>query len=120
MKRYGFNWIRVWANWRAFGANAAAVDEEGRSISAGLDKLRWLVAECDRQGCVVDVTLSRGNGVTGPPRLQSLEAHRAAVETLVNALRGSRNWYLDLGNERSVRDGRFVSFEHLKNLRELA
>src|SRR4030095_4002051 len=35
MKRCGFNWIRMWANWRAFGANAAAVDEEGRSISAG-------------------------------------------------------------------------------------
>src|SRR2546429_4550025 len=31
--RSGFNWIRVWANWRAFGADAAAVDGAGRPRS---------------------------------------------------------------------------------------
>ena len=66
------------------------------------------------------MTLSRGNGVTGPPRLQTLEAHRRAVETLLGALKEHLNWYLDLGNERSVKDKRFVSFDDLKNLRELA
>jgi hypothetical protein len=119
MKRAGFNWIRVWANWRAFGANAAAVDEEGRAIPAGLEKLKWLVAECDRQGVIVDVTLSRGNGVTGPPRLQSLEAHQRAVETIVGALKPQSNWYFDLSNERNIRDKRFTSFDDLKVLREL-
>lgn len=118
LQRHGFNWIRIWANWRAFGADAAAVDVEGNGIEGGMNKLRWLVGECDRRGMIVDVSLSRGNGVSGPPRLQTLPAHRRAVETLVNALRPFRNWYLDLSNERNIRDKRFTSFEDLKALRE--
>jgi hypothetical protein len=118
LKRCGFNWIRVWANWRAFGADAAAVDGDGRVIAAGMDKLKRLVAECDRRRMVVDVTLSRGNGISGPPRLQSLEAHRRAMESIVTALKPFRNWYLDLSNERNIRDKRFTSFDDLKALRE--
>lgn len=119
-KKYGFNWVRVWATWGAFENDVSAVDAEGKPREKYLKKLQWLVAECAKQGFVVDVTLSRGNGATGPARLQTLEAHRRAVETLVTALKGHRNWYLDLGNERSVKDKRFVSFEDLKELRELA
>jgi hypothetical protein len=78
------------------------------------------VAACDRQGVVGDVTLSRGNGVNGQVRLQALETHPRAVEVIVSALKGRRNWYLDLGNERSVKDYWFVSVEDLKDLRELA
>ena len=120
VQRYGFNWIRVWANWRAFAAAAAAVDGEGRPIPAGLEKLKWLLEECDRRGLIVDVTLSRGNGATGPQRLQTQGAHRRAVETVVTALKPWRNWYLDLSNERNVQDNRFTSIEALKQLRELA
>jgi CubicO group peptidase (beta-lactamase class C family)/predicted GH43/DUF377 family glycosyl hydrolase len=115
-----FNWIRVWATWAAFGHDISAVDAEGRPRPPFLEKLQKLVAECDRRGIVVDVTLSRGNGVTGPPRLQTQEAHLRAVQTLVAALAGHRNWYLDLANERSIRDQRYVSFEELKELRETA
>lgn len=120
VKKHGFNWIRVWATWAAFENDVSAVDADGKPREEHLKKLRWLVAECDRQGIVVDVTLSRGNGVTGTPRLQNREAHRRAVETIVGALKEHRNWYLDLGNERSVKDKRFVSIEDLKDLRELA
>jgi len=120
MQRSGFNWIRVWANWRAFGADAAAVDGEGHAIAGGLEKLKRLVAECDRRGMIVDVTFSRGNGVTGPPRLQTLEAHQRAVETVVKALKPWRNWYLDLSNERNIRDKRYTSLDDLKRLREFA
>src|SRR5207302_2392091 len=56
MQRYGFNWIRVWANWRAFGVDAAAVDGAGRPITEGLEKLKWLLEECDRRRLIVDVT----------------------------------------------------------------
>jgi len=120
MQRLGFNWIRVWANWRAFEADAAAVDGEGRPIAGGMEKLKRLVADCDRRGMVVDVTLSRGNGVSGPPRLQTLEAHRRALESVVTALKPWRNSYLDLSNERNIRDKRYTSFAELKQLRELA
>ena len=120
MQQNGFNWIRVWANWRGFGAEAAAVDREGRGMTNGLEKLKWLVGECDRRGMIVDVTLSRGKDGAGSPQLQTLEAHRQAVETLVTALRPHRNWYLDLANERNIRDKRFISFDDLKDLRALA
>lgn len=118
LRRHGFNWIRVWATWAAFGHDASAVDAEGRAREPYLAKLVWLVAECNRRGMVVDVTLSRGNGGSGPSRLATLAAHQRAVETLVRALATHRNWYLDLGNERNIRDARFVSIGELRQLRD--
>ncbi len=118
LQRHGFNWIRVWATWSAFSNDVSAVDAEGRAREPFLSKLAWLVDECDRRGLVVDVTLSRGNGVTGPPQLATLAAHQRAAETLVRALAAHRNWYLDLGNERNIRDARFVSLEELRQLRD--
>lgn len=119
MQRYGFKWMRVWATWAAFDRDCSAVDGDGKARPEYLGRLQRLVGECDRRGIVVDVTLSRGNGVTGPARLQTLAAHEQAVETLVSALRAHRNWYLDLGNERNVRDRRFVPFGELRQLRDL-
>ncbi len=120
MKRHGINWIRVWATWAAFDHDVSAVDQEGRPRQHYLDKLRSLVVEAGRRGMMVDVTLSRGNGLTGPERLQSLAAHQRAVETIVTALRTEPNWYLDLANERDVRDKRFVGAAELAELRRLA
>lgn len=119
-KRYGFNWIRVWATWSSFGEDVSAVDAEGKPREPFLSRLRQLVAECDQRGMAVDITLSRG--ITGPggPLLQTMAAHRRAVETLVTALKPYRNWYLDLSNERNVRDKRFTGFEDLKELRAVA
>ncbi|MEX2188869.1 MAG: hypothetical protein WD875_18820 [Pirellulales bacterium] len=118
MQKAGINWIRVWATWAAFGNDVSAVDGDGAPRQPYLDKLQKLVDECDRRGMIVDVTLSRGNGVTGPSRLAKLDTHRRAVETLVEALKSRRNWYLDLANERNIQDERFVSFDDLKALRD--
>jgi hypothetical protein len=63
---------------------------------------------------VVDVTLARS-----APRIATIEAHQRAVEIIVLALKPHRNWYLDLANERDVRDARYVSPAELKKLREL-
>ncbi len=119
LKKHGFNWLRVWATWAAFGEDVSAVDADGKPREPFLKRLEHLVAACDEQGVVVDVTLSRGNGSTGPARLQTLEAHRRAVATLVTALKAHRNWYLDLANERNIKDKRFTSFADLKELREV-
>src|SRR5262249_52671260 len=119
LKKHGFNWVRVWATWAAFGEDVSAVDAEGKPREPSLKRLKRLVAACDKQGVGVDVTLSGGNGSTGPARLQTLEAHRRAVKTLVTALKAHRNWYLDLANERNIKDRRFTSFADLKELREL-
>lgn len=120
MRRYGFNWLRVWATWNFNGNDVSAVDGEGKPREPFLGQLQWLVTECDQRGIVVDVTLTRGNQKAGAGELPTLDAHRRAVETLIEGLKPHRNWYLDLANERNVQDGRFVSFEELRQLRELA
>jgi hypothetical protein len=109
---HGFNWLRVWATWSAFGNDVSAVDAQGRAREPFLDRLKSLVAECDRRGLVVYVTLTRGE------RLPNYDAHLHAVETLVESLKTHRNWYLDLANERDVRDSRYVNAEELKRLRD--
>jgi len=111
-QKHGFNWLRVWATWASFGNDVSAIDAQGRAREPFLGKLKWLVAQCDRRGLIVDVTLTRGE------RLPNYEAHLRAVETLVDALKPYRNWYLDLANERDVRDARYVSAEELKQLRD--
>jgi len=119
-KGLGFNWVRVWATWNSSTNDVSAVDAEGNPREPFLAKLKQIIAECNQRGMAVDVTLSRGNGVAGKPRLPTLQTHRRALETLVTALAGYRNWYLDLSNERNVRDKRFTSIEDLKELRALA
>lgn len=116
MEKYGFNWFRLWATWAAFDNDVSVVDGQGEARRPHLDKLRWLVAECDRRGITVDLTLSRGDGINGLPRLQDLETLGRAVHTLVSSLKQYRNWYLDLANERNIRDKRFVSVEELAAL----
>jgi endo-1,4-beta-mannosidase len=111
MESCGLNWLRVWATW---GDGITAVDKKGQPQQPYWDKLKWLVAECDRRGMVVDVTLSRG--LAG--LVESFEAHRRAVEALVTHLKLHRNWYLDLANERNIRDARFVDFNELQTLRD--
>jgi len=117
MQRDGFNWIRVWATWAAFGNNVSAVQTNGAPREPFLGKLEKLITECDRRGMIVDVTLSREKGKSTGPVLQRLEDHERAVRTLVERLRPLRNWYLDLGNERNVRDARYVPFDDLRRLR---
>lgn len=118
IRKRGFNWVRIWANWAAFDQEAFAVDAEGNPHGPGMRKLEAIVAYCDARGMIVDVTLSRGNGVTGPKRLQTLEAHLRAVRSLVNGLKNYKNWYLDLSNERNIQDSRFTSIDDLVVLRQ--
>ena len=111
LRAFGFNWLRVWATWGGFHTNVSAVTATGQPREPFLTRLQWLVAECDRRGMVVDVTLTRGNELPG------FAAHRASVKSLISALKSHQNWYLDLGNERDVRDARHVSLAELKELR---
>ena len=116
LQRLGFNWLRVWATWESFGEDVSAVNAQGRPREPHMGRLTRLVEECDARGLIVDVTLTRGQG---PGRLPDLQAHRAAVESIVSALREHRNWYIDLANERDVTDARFVSLEEIRQLRDL-
>jgi len=117
LKERGFNWIRVWATWSAFDNNVSAVDADGKAREPYLSKLKRLCEKANQLGMIVDVTLSRGNGVVGSGLLPSQEAHLNAVTVLAQELRQFRNIYFDMGNERNIRDGRHVTFEELRILR---
>ncbi|HSV73770.1 MAG TPA: hypothetical protein VLH79_08425 [Chthonomonadales bacterium] len=119
MRRLGFNWLRVWATWSYRGVDVSAVDTEGRPREPYLSRLRRLVAESDRRGLIVDVTLTRVGAEQGGG-VRTLEAHETAVRTLIAALGDRRNWYLDLANERDVGDARFVPTPEVRRLRDLA
>ena len=103
-QRHGFNWLRVWATWESQGNDVSAVDAKGLPRQPYMDRLVWLVAECDPRGLVVDVTLARGQGKSEVPggRLPDFASHLRTVEAVVKALKWHRNWYLDLGNERNI------------------
>ena len=49
LQRHGFNWLRVWATWGAFDNDVSAVDGRGEARPAFLEKLKWLVSECDQR-----------------------------------------------------------------------
>lgn len=121
MQRYGFNWIRVWATWSAFDNDVSAVDNDGRVRESQMEKFKWLVAECDRRGMIVDVTLTKGEGRLGNAHVSALETHARALETLALELKGWRNWYLDMANEHNIRSKslatKFVSFDDARTLR---
>jgi hypothetical protein len=120
LQQRGFNWIRVWATWAAFGSDLSAVEPTtGEPRQPYLDRLKELVADCDRRGMIVDVTLSRGKTEAVPARLPTHESHRHAVRTLVEALKPYRNWYLDLSNERNIGDSRHTAIAELQALREV-
>ncbi len=115
----GFNWIRVWAKWSAFGGNVSEVDTEGWPRKPYIDRLVRLIAECEKRKLIVDETLTRsGPEVMGG--LHTEEAHAQAVRILVTELRAYRNWYLDIANERNIRDGRYVLINVVARLAQVA
>jgi hypothetical protein len=119
MQRDGFNWIRIWANWGGFDMNISSFQMDGTAREPFFGRLKSIVAECDKRGMIVDITLARENGAKEPPGLRSMAEHERAVRALVEELKPYRNWYLDLANERNIQDNRFVSFEELRRLRSL-
>jgi len=119
LKRNGFNWIRVWATWSFRDADVSAVDAPGVPRSPYMERLVRLVDECGKRGIVVDVTLSRGRAAIGGG-IPDGAAHETAVRSVIAALKGRRNWYLDLANERDVRDARYVATKEIRALRDLA
>lgn len=118
LRRAGFNWIRVWATWGAFDHNVSAFDADGDPREPYFERLLWLCEQADRLGMVVDVTLSRGNGVASAGLPPSDEAHLGAAGSLAEQLRPFRNVYIDAGNERNVDDARHVPIALVRQLRD--
>lgn len=41
LRRYGFNWLRVWATWNFTGNDVSAVDGEGKPREPFMGQLEW-------------------------------------------------------------------------------
>ncbi|MCX5770005.1 MAG: hypothetical protein NTZ09_06995 [Candidatus Hydrogenedentes bacterium] len=100
LERIGFNWIRVWATWNAFGNDISVLTADGAPNKTCLDRLTRLCELAGKRGMVVDVTVSRGKDERFP---HDLTSHLAVTEQLARTLKPYRNVYLDLGNGRPRR-----------------
>lgn len=112
MQKDGFNWIRVWAFWDPGQMNVSVMDRDGNVREPYMSRLKSLIRECNRRKMIVDVTLSRGDS----PFPGNQKQHLACVKTLSKELKPYRNIYFDVGNERDVRDARYVSYEEMGEL----
>jgi len=105
----GFNWVRIWVNWAHGDKDLSAVDRDGNLTELYWPRLKDIVAYSNRIGIVVDVTFSRH-------LLAGHQAHLKAVVEVARQLQPYRNLYIDVGNERDVKDSRFVSLDEVVEL----
>ena len=118
LRELGFNWVRVWATWGAFDDNVSAVTARGEAQEPYLTRLKRLCATTAELGFILDVTVSRGDGLTGASFLRDAEAHLRAVSELTRALKPYRHVYFDLASESNLTDARHVPVAELRQLRE--
>ncbi len=118
MHKLGFNWMRVWALWPAFGKNITAFKPDGSPMQPYMNRLKELLQYCDKRGMVVDITMAHGATFDGQPCLPTFEDYLSSIRTLATDLKKYRNWYLDMANEHDIRDARYVSYEDLRKLRD--
>ncbi|MGQ9591326.1 MAG: hypothetical protein ACUVYA_13660 [Planctomycetota bacterium] len=110
----GFNWIRVWAFWDAFGEDVSALTPEGGPREPYLARLKALARECSKRRMVVDCTLRRDSRSERAPA--NLAQHLACARRIAQELLPYRNLYIDLANERDIGDARHVPLEEVGEL----
>lgn len=110
----GFNWIRVWVFWDAFGEDVSALAPDGEPREPYLARLKALARACSKRRMVVDCTLRRDARSERAPA--NLAQHLACARRIARELLPYRNAYIDLANERDVRDARHVPLEEVGEL----
>lgn len=97
MERYGFNWLRVWAQWDVNG-NVSALSPSGAQQEPYFSQLQRLIQSCAQRGIIVDVSLAHGEF----PFPVTVSDHLTCVTTLAQELRPYRNVYFDVCNEFDI------------------
>ena len=98
------------------GENMSAMTQAGTVREPYMTRLKAMIGECDKRGIAVDCTLNRE--AKSPTVPSNITQHLACVRTLATELRGFRNVYIDVANERDIRDIRFVSLAECGQLIE--
>ena len=121
MRAAGFNWVRVWAVWPYFGEDMSVIGPSGEIRAPYMSRLRNLIVLADEMGMIVDVTFTPRQPVVqfNPATQQdaNFAAYERGIVAVARQLKPYRNIYFDLGNERDVRDARFVSTAQIATLR---
>lgn len=116
-KRYGVNALRVWGQWdNRRGFVDAAVEHtlyfpDGRLRKEHVDTLKAILADCDREGMVVELTLFSHESLQNNIRLGATESERA-ITALAKELLPYRNVTLQVWNEHSER-----VLDHVRTIR---
>jgi hypothetical protein len=107
-KSYGLNVLRVWAQWDNRRGFVDAAPEhtlyfpDGRLRTENIATLKAILADCDREGMVVELTLFSHESLQNNIRLGPAESDRA-VTTLAKELSPFRNLTFQVWNEHSER-----------------
>lgn len=109
MVKDGINWVRVWAYWKVDEENVSVTDRDGNIREPYMSRLKNVISESNKRDIIIDVTLGRGDD----PFPGNQEQHLACIKTIASELLPYRNVYIDIGNERDIRDARYVSYEDM-------
>ena len=116
-EKYGINVLRVWSQWdskRGFVdacAECSLYQPDGTLRSANVERLKQILADADREGMVIELTLFSQESWHDGIRLGNTESERA-LTALTRELRPYRNLTFQVWNEFSERVP-----EHVKTIK---
>jgi len=117
MQAKGFNWFRLWILWNEWvPQNASLIDRStGQFIPAMEAKMKALLNHAASLGMVVDMSGHYTN--TGNTGLKNEQMYTDFWKAVTEKYKSYRNVYFDIANEHTVMDGRYVSPEAIKRIR---
>ena len=119
---HGFNWARVWIGWIGWdGTNRhGSAWWKDTPVPENVEKLRQMVAYADSKSFILDLTTHMcRNGYDGcqDQPWETVGQLKGCWQYLTNELRQYRNWYIDIANEHTVQDARYMSVHEVLEVR---
>ena len=109
MQRLGINSIRIGIKCNTSGEDISVTDTMGNPIPQKMNKLRWILAECDRRGVIVGLAF---------PNTENFKVQQKAVSAVASELKVLQNWYVDFSMEPD-NHGEVIPINQLQELRDI-